>query len=202
MTVEIEAPDGDVLELVSPSQRFSPQVEVTERPVEGGGNVSDHAQLEPLDFRVRGVVSEHPFDFPNNNVGAKTPAEAVEFFEKIAEQRVDVTTDRLGTFAGCVLQSWPHEITIEQSIGFDMSFRQVRVATFESVEIPPEAPAPAQQSGAPDEQLAGRQPKEPRSPQKAAGDGGAASTGQEDVPAAEQSDEKSASVLYKWTIGG
>ncbi|MFB6371630.1 MAG: phage baseplate protein [Bradymonadaceae bacterium] len=193
----IESQDGDSIEMISPSQKFTPQVEVTDVPVEGSENVSDHAQPKALKFTVRGIFSSSPLKLEGHEIHETLPLDARDFFRKIQGEPVDVVTDRLGTFKNAVLEEWPHEVTIEDSLGFECRFKQVRIAQHQTVQIPPEQPADRQKAGAPDEQEVGKQPKKQRSEQKASTE----KTETEGNPS-QESDAKNASKLHNWTVGG
>lgn len=175
MTVRIESPDGDTIEMISPEQSYSPEVTVTDVNVERAKDVSDHAQSELREFSVRGVFSEHPIDVNDADV-TTLPIEARDFFQKIEGEVVTVTTSRLGRFPVCVMTEYPHAVDDRQRLEFQIGFKQIRIAQFQTVDIPPQGPAPDSRAGAPDSQEVGRQPKTQRSATKSQTDASEAAT--------------------------
>jgi hypothetical protein len=148
------------------------EVRVTEHPIEQGANVSDHAQARPRVVTVSVVVSETPIQQPRLRAltlggpsleGAQNRVlEFFEFIRSIAEagEFIDVTTPKFGTISRCVIVRAPLEVSNVNEGRWTIEFRQLRLAERQTVQIPPLAPAPPAQDGAPDEQDVGTQPTE------------------------------------------
>jgi len=145
---------------VSPSQQFSPSVETTDHPIEDGSTVTDHAQSQPLTIGVQGIVSATPLVGPDQTVSGDLLRDAVDFFGRAEEKPLRLETDRLGDFGTVLLESYDHEVTPQNKLVFELEFKEVKFATFETVEIPPEAPSGegGADSEMPDEQDVGSQP--------------------------------------------
>lgn len=158
MTVRITRLDAvESLALVSPSQGFGPSVETTDHPIEDGSTVTDHAQPQPTTISVEGIVSQDPLVGPDQTLTGELLRDAVAFFDRAETKPLRVETDRLGDFETVLLESYDHEVDKWDRLAFDLEFKEVEFATFETVEIPPEAPSEGADSEMPDEQDQGKQ---------------------------------------------
>lgn len=110
-------------------------VNVTEHAVEDGVRFADHAQPMPKTLSVRGVVSESPYDWQASTGGRDRVTAAIDFIEAIQGERVTVVTDRFGALEDMALSRWEVPATRTLDARFSLDFKQVRVATSESVEI-------------------------------------------------------------------
>ncbi|MFB6373827.1 MAG: phage baseplate protein [Bradymonadaceae bacterium] len=170
MTVRIKTDDGEQVEIVAPKEDHSPSVEITGLAIEKGVEVNDHTREKPYEFTVKGIVSESPLDMSGNDVSETLPKDADDFFDRIEGTRVTVVSDRKGTFKNAVLKAWGHPVGGSKAIEYSLKFKQVRIATLETVRIPPEAPKQRHSASAPDEQDKGKKTKKQRPPQKSEGD--------------------------------
>lgn len=119
------------------SVRVSSRVNVTSHPVEFGAEVSDHAQVLPIEVQIRGRITETPLGVPSPGAVEL----ALGFFERNAGQLVTITTSR-GVFADMMFTAYPWDITGLGEIVFDVSAKRVRIALAVSVPIPARQPAP------------------------------------------------------------
>lgn len=58
--VSIQASDSQIAFDAVVNEQHSRKLTVTEHPVEDGGKVTDHAQLEPEQLSINGIISDHP----------------------------------------------------------------------------------------------------------------------------------------------
>jgi hypothetical protein len=139
--------------------RVSPQISVTDHPIELGVEVSDHAQKLPVIITFRGRKTTTPL---------LTPAPAVielsiAWFERNAGQLVTLSSSR-GVWASLMVERYPWGNEGLAEIVFDVALKEVRIATPVSVVIPPRLPAPPLQVGAATAANAGVQPPVPVPP--------------------------------------
>ena len=130
----------------------TPEISITEHPVELGTNVSDHAQVRNQTLSVVGRVTATPLTVPN----PLAFEDAQAFFERNERQLVTVVSP-LGVFTDCIIQTYPRTFTQVQELIFPVRFKQIRLASAVSVPIPPRTPAPPLQAGAPSAQDVGSQ---------------------------------------------
>lgn len=134
-------------------------ISVTDHPVESGGNVSDHAQVQPKTLAVRGIVTETPYANVDSTGGADRVSRALEFLDAAAGELLTVVTERFGTLENMVLTRYPTTADGVRRLLFDVELKQVRIATAGLIDIPPSAPTTASAAaGLPDEQDVGEQP--------------------------------------------
>ena len=108
---------------------------VTDHPVEAGANVSDNAQVLPVELIFTVQVTGTP-TIPVN-LGIEL---ATEWFER--NQGVQVTiTAPAGVFGGFIITRFAYDQAPGQRV-FNVSARSIRIASAISVPIPPRLPAP------------------------------------------------------------
>lgn len=122
---------------------LSGSVAVTEHAVEDGVVFADHAQPQPTNLSVRGVVTETPFDFQSDTGGRAHVDAARDFVIAIQGERVTVVCDAFGTLENMALTRWEAPKTKALDLKFSLDFRQVRVAVATFVTISPEQVAVA-----------------------------------------------------------
>lgn len=115
---------------------YSPSVTVTDHPVEDGSVVSDHAQRQPLLVSLNAIVSASPFASVASSGGAERLRAALAFLDAIAEERVSLVDDRLGTFDNLQITRWPHTVDALLRLELPIEFKQVRIATAGTVTLP------------------------------------------------------------------
>jgi len=165
MSVTLTREDGVVLVFDGyRSISYQPSNTVTSHPVEAGGAISDHAQAEPLRFSIDGAFANPVQQFVAKPLAVET---AIQFFESSTGKLISVDTVRDGVFLSCLLEGWSHRQTNQRGRRFDLTFRQVRIATPVSVTIPARTPSPRAGSGMADEVDAGQQTPTPVGPQEA-----------------------------------
>ena len=72
-------------------------VSVTDHPVETGSTVSDHAQRQPKQLAITGIVSETPYASVASSGGADRTAQALAFLDAAAGELLTVVTAAFGT---------------------------------------------------------------------------------------------------------
>ena len=152
------------------SEQYAEQVFVTEHPVEDGSTSTDHAQRLPRQITVEALVTESPQSPFNVVDGVQRVIDARNFLNAAVGQLLSYQSDRFGLFENMMLVGFPHAVEKARSIRFQITLKEIRIATFASVEIPAEAPAPAAESGAPSEVDTGEQPTETPDEEKAEDD--------------------------------
>ncbi len=157
MAAIIVRADGSTLSFDAVTRiTYSPSVTVTDHPVEDGSQVSDHAQRQPLLIALTAIVSESPFARVADTGGTEHTLAALAFLDAIAEERVSVVDERLGTFADLQITRWPHTVDKLLRLEIPIEFKQVRIATAGYVSIPPSQPVASAQTGFPDKQDQGK----------------------------------------------
>ena len=134
---------------------------VTEHPIEDGSVTSDHAQTLPRRIVVTCMVTETPISVDILNAGGvQRMLDAREKLRGFVGKLLAYQSDRFGLFENMMIEGFPHSVETRRSYTFTISLKEVRIAEFASVSIPPEAPAPEAEAGAPDETESGEQPTE------------------------------------------
>ncbi len=141
------------------SEEFNPSVTVTEHPVEQGVSVSDHARLDALGFRVDAWMTETPFG--RGPGGPDRIDDAKAWLWASAGQPMRVQTSRGGTYEPYILTTWGHTYTVDLSLNFRLTFRQLRIAESQSVRIPPRKPVARAVTGNSSEVDGGKKVLEP-----------------------------------------
>ncbi len=162
MSTTLIRPDGQTLTFdATPVIGFQKSNTITDHPIEDGSVVSDHVQRQPDQVSLTGVVSETP-------LGAASPdrvQEALRFLNEAGElgELLEMES-RFGLTGNWILESWPYDITQLRALAFEISLRQVRIATTELVMLPREVPRPVVADSAPPEVDTGAQPTKPVEP--------------------------------------
>ena len=128
----------------SATEDYSPRIDWTEHPVETGTDVTDHAQIKPIDFTIRGLVTETPL--PSSSPLLLSPAvpqrgaERVkffyDFFNNAQGKVVVVATARWGIFSSCGITSFRHGVDAKGRVVFTVGIRQIRIAQSATATIP------------------------------------------------------------------
>jgi hypothetical protein len=202
--IQIVQKNGDAsIELVALDESFNPSVETTSDPVESGKVMTEHTFEAPIEIDATVRVSQATLDLSGNSISENTREVVLDFFETVTGQLVTYHSSKRGTFENCIITSWPSTDTLDGHTDFRLSLQQILLPEFETVRIPPEAPAERHQSGAPDEQDVGKQTKQQRTPQKA---GQTPSEQPEDTTdtdtPSKQTDAETGSTLHGLTFGG
>lgn len=116
---------------------FRPNYTITEHPVESGAAISDHIQPRPNTIVVNAVVTENPTLAPGQLGGPIHLRRQLKWLYETAEngQLVDIVTRRLGIFKRYAITGLPHIIDKVARLNFQITLRQVRIATATSVFI-------------------------------------------------------------------
>lgn len=134
------------------------QARITDHPVEFGVDVSDHAQVLPIELVFQVQVTRSPLFLPSpSSVELVT-----QWFERNLGKQVNVIAPA-GIFGGFVLSRFSYDETVGQRV-FSVTVREVRIALAVSVPIPPRLPNPAAANGLASAADAGVQPPTPVPP--------------------------------------
>ena len=118
---------------VSPSNR------ITDHPIESGSSVADHVQPLPLDITVTAFATETPLSSQSSTGGQAHVDELLAFLEEGRQGLWIFTGDRIGTVSDLALTRWPHDFGSTRGLILQLGFKQVRVATAQTVVISVEA---------------------------------------------------------------
>lgn len=146
----------DVVVQVTPTYAWT----VTDHPVEQGVVVSDHVQRQPTSVVISCVITENPTRVGSHTGGPVHLQRLVQWLHDTAnsdDPRVDIVTRRMGTWTGYVITGLPYTMDRVARLAFDLTLREIRVATSTTVEITVEQVATDSAVGAPDEVDAGEQ---------------------------------------------
>lgn len=115
--------------------------EITQFPVEGGGNISDHIIKNPKSVKIVGLASDSPIDVFDILTGSgvlgqlfSTPntQKAVKFFEDLRDlQKIVKVTTKLYTYPsmGCTSVTINRGKTSGNSIKYDIVFTEIRIVS-------------------------------------------------------------------------
>src|SRR5690606_9380320 len=162
MSTTLIRPDGQSLTFdATPVIGFQKSNTITDHPIEDGSVVSDHVQKQPDQVSLTGIVSETP-------LGAASPdrvQEALRFLNEAGERGELLEMEsRFGLTGNWILESWPFDITQLRALAFEVSLRQVRIATIELVMLPREVSRPVVADSASPEVDTGAQSTKPVEP--------------------------------------
>lgn len=113
------------------SEDHDHEAEVTEFPVEQGGNVTDHVRIKPIVVQIKGCVSNTPIGEVarlRTSVSLEPAEEALAFlqatFEAAKEIRIETS---IKTYDNMIMESLslPQSSDTGESLMFSASFRQV-----------------------------------------------------------------------------
>lgn len=154
---------------------------VTDHPVEDGVVVSDHVQRQPDTVVISCVVTENPTKIGSVVGGPVHLQQKLAWLQETADagQLVDIVTRRLGVFKGYAITGVPLLLDRVSRLAFDLTLREIRVATATTVQITVDKVAADVATGAPDEVDAGEQ----------------ATTSTDGDPAAEAADQSTLAAL-------
>lgn len=131
---------------------------VTQHPVEFGVDVSDHAQVGPIELVFSVMITKTPIGLPS----LMTIELAQAWFERNEGKQVNISATA-GIFAGFILS----RVSYDQHPGhriWNCTARQIRTAAAVSVPIPPRVPNPAVANGLASASSSGAQPPTPVPP--------------------------------------
>jgi len=171
-TIYVTFPAGPALTFDTSFESYRPTASVTKHPVEALSgqlvSISDHAQLMPMQFTVRGLMTETPlanyggFSLTASEIGIPPSGPerviaARKFLLGLVGSLCSVTTDRFGYVSNVVLTAVPHEVKNERSVWFDCQFEQINLATVGASPLPISQLASAVANGASTAAQAGQQ---------------------------------------------
>jgi hypothetical protein len=125
-----------------PTATHAGEVEVTDHPVEQGANVVDHKREKPETLTLEGFVSNMPFGQAGQDAFESGIDLAQTAYQQLLAIKagVDLLTivTPLRTYASMVMTSLnvPESAQLGGSLSFTASFKQVRVVTSQTVQVP------------------------------------------------------------------
>jgi len=134
-----------------PQLGLSRSQRVTEHPIEDGSTIADHLARQPDREKIPAVVTAHPREDHGQPRGTARLALARLFIEGCYGQRLIIRHEKLGFLTNRVLVDHAETISTMTRIVFNLSLKQVIIATAESVDIPADAPAASASDEMPDE---------------------------------------------------
>lgn len=122
------------------SEDYSPEIFVTNHPIEDGSNVSDHAQELPQNFSVRCMITFSPLKgVPNDNLvpvaGPQRVEVVLDFLKSCVGKLVIVQTTHGKIIRNCLLKKYPHTYDVRRAVYFDLQFQVARIATSQVIQI-------------------------------------------------------------------
>lgn len=121
-----------------PDRSFTNAIKVPDHPIDGEKNVTDHAQSELKNFNIVGEITSLGLVRGDAAPSDDPLTEARDFFRRAEGQKLRVVIPRRGQYSPCLLQSWDNIDKQSVAIEFDLSFKIIRIASAETVEIPPD----------------------------------------------------------------
>lgn len=115
------------------------QADVTSYPVENGANVSDHVQVKNNTFSLSGMITETPIKsdpglLKSAGVNGNRRSLAIDYLNQIMDSRQPfllVTENK--TFENVVLTGIEYTEEASESLVFDLSFEQIRLVSYGTV---------------------------------------------------------------------
>jgi hypothetical protein len=133
-------PAGAIELDASLSENHSLDSEITQFPVEGGADISDHIRIKPRQLTITGVVTNHPIRLLASVF--EEPDRAAKAFDKLKEIRdnrelVTVLTT-LEEYENMVLTTVqiPRDVRRGQAVEATMTFREALIADSETIDLP------------------------------------------------------------------
>lgn len=160
--VQIETPDGETLTFDAwIAGSIAGDATVVDHPIEDGSSVSDHSQADPISFTLEVRQTENPIR-DTETVGEERVLEAFEFLEEARQEGapLTVTLPRVGVYENMVVASRPMEIDQRREGRFEVTLKQIEIATVTLVDVPIEAVEPSARAGQQEEEDLGRQSTE------------------------------------------
>ena len=153
-------------------ETYIEDIRVTDHPIEDGSTTSDHALKLPGRIVLECLVTESPLSSGRLKLvdGVQRMTDARDVLRGMVGQLLSYQSDRFGLIENMMLEGYPHSVDKKRAYGLTITLKEVKFAVFSSVEIPPEAPAPSAETGAPDGVDTGEQPTETPNDQDAAED--------------------------------
>lgn len=123
-----------------PSTSVSKSADVTSYPVESGGYISDHVQIKNNQFSIEGVITNTPVR-KYRDLLYSTPLEnrvsmSITYLDTIYEARqpiVFVTEHQ--RFENVILKGITYSYKTEDSLVFELTFEQIRLAEKKAVRV-------------------------------------------------------------------
>lgn len=115
------------------------QADVTSYPVENGATVSDHVQIKNNKFSLKGRITETPIKsdpglLKSAGVNGNRRSLAIDYLNQIMDSRQPfllVTENK--TFENVVLTGIEYTEEASESLVFDLSFEQIRLVSYGTV---------------------------------------------------------------------
>lgn len=130
-------------------------IQVSDHPVEFGGDISDHAQKGPNEIIFSVQITKTPLGIPN----LMTIELATNWFERNTGLLINVTAPA-GIFSGYTMTRWDYSTQPGQRV-FNVTAREIRLALAVSVPVPARLPNPAAANGLASASASGVQPPTP-----------------------------------------
>jgi hypothetical protein len=132
---------------VAVTEEHGSEAEITDHPVEKGGNVTDHMRVKPATVAIEGIVSDTPLGevaLDPSRLGSTAPSDdAHALLVKIQNDREPVAiTTSLGRYENMELQSLsaPRDARTGKALRFRATFKQVTFVTNKRTTVRTAAP--------------------------------------------------------------
>jgi hypothetical protein len=118
------------------SEQYDEPVDVTQKKVQEGSDVSNHAETRPKAATIEYVVTESPDpDAPGPPPGQRV-REARKFLRKCKEEFIVAETTKFGALADYLIENFPHGVDSDKVTVFPVNLTEFRIGQTETVEFP------------------------------------------------------------------
>jgi len=111
---------------------------IANHPLEGGGQITDHAETKLEKISIQGVISNHSPNrqFPGDGSRIRLVR---DFFERAKERRLRLRTLKYGVIQPVLMESWPQKINAPlDSVEVNLTFQKMEFAEWDETELPPD----------------------------------------------------------------
>ena len=119
---------GSVEFSVVSEERPSYTADVTEYPIEGGQQYSDHASNRPISVSIEGIVTGHD---------ASTKLDNIRFWQ---EKRLPVTYSGRGTYRNFIIKEFRvvEDVSIGDGFRFSLVLQEIKIAIVKTISVKPD----------------------------------------------------------------
>jgi len=121
------------------TERHMREASVATHPLEGGGQIVDHAETKLETIEIEGVIANQLLEAGTAFGGQTRVQFARQFFERAKESRLRLRTLKYGVIQPVVLERWPQTIEAPlNSVNISLKFRKMEFAEWDETELPPD----------------------------------------------------------------
>lgn len=110
---------------------------VTEFPIEGGGNINDHVSLRPKVLRIKGLVTDTPFEDSGFALGRSRASSAYFTLEQMWQLRIPfICYTQSAVYGNMVIETLSLPKSAESALTFDATLRQLTIVSGQNSIVP------------------------------------------------------------------